>query len=397
MKHHRLNKVTKIRLIIVLLFLCNIFSVFFYPRLLEKISGSENRATPTPPSKKARVKPSPQSKYANFQHKTHLNLKLACDSCHKVPTANWDKVRSKEMAFPDVTDYPQHQSCINCHRPQFFSGKSPAICSNCHTNPSPKDSSRHPFANPREIFDTSPKGKTAESDFQVYFPHDKHIDIVSQNENQLSPMFVNVSMKRAEESCSVCHQTYKPQDKSDDEFFTTPPKDLGEGFWLKKGTFKTAPIGHTNCFTCHSVDTGIIPAPTNCGTCHKPKQAETKSDFDFKLAEKIGVTDKLMLDNWKWRDASGKFRHEFSSHAEMSCSTCHNVATMNTADSKSKKVAVLSCSPCHITATSDDGGILNFEIDSRKKDGKFDCVKCHISLGKEAVPSSHTKAIESLK
>jgi hypothetical protein len=66
---------------------------------------------------------------------------------------------------------------------------------------------------------------------------------------------------------------------------------------------------------------------------------------------------------------------------------------MNTTDFKTKKVAILSCSPCHITATSDDGGILNFEIDSRKTNAKFQCVKCHLSFGGAAIPESHIKAI----
>jgi hypothetical protein len=51
---------------------------------------------------------------------------------------------------------------------------------------------------------------------------------------------------------------------------TTPPTDLPEGaFWLKKGTFKTVPRDHALCFTCHSVDGGIEPMPSNCAACHK--------------------------------------------------------------------------------------------------------------------------------
>jgi hypothetical protein len=51
---------------------------------------------------------------------------------------------------------------------------------------------------------------------------------------------------------------------------------------------------------------------------------------------------------------------------------------------------------CHITETSDDGGILNFEIDSRKKDTSFQCAKCHIAFGRMPVPESHIKAIAAL-
>src|SRR5205085_11436129 len=107
---------------------------------------------------------------------------------------------------------------------QFFNGTPPVICSICHTNPSPHNSTRHPFPNPGEIFDLSPKGRQAVSDFAISFPHDKHIDIVSQNRNRNSEIvnaaFANENRRRGEESCSVCHQTYKAQDKSDDEFVT---------------------------------------------------------------------------------------------------------------------------------------------------------------------------------
>lgn len=405
MNKRQLNIFRYVRVITVAVFLCLICGGYFYSRLVDKTYGFENGVQPTPtPRSKNKAVPLPKtSKYANFQHNTHTKLKLACNSCHKLPTENWKKVRSKETAFPDVTDYPKHESCLKCHQQQFFSGKPPAICANCHTNPSPNNSSRHPFANPREVFDASPKGKNASSVFEISFPHDKHIEIVSRNENRFEPKqngvkFIKAGMRLAgEESCAVCHQTANPQDKSDVEFLTTPPKDLGDAFWLKKGTFKTGPPNHSTCFTCHSAETGILPAQTDCASCHQLKQTSAEADFDAKLAEKIGITDKETLLDWKRRDSSGTFRHEFSSHADMDCASCHNVAAMKTADAKTKKVQILSCSPCHITATSDDGGILNYEIDSKKKDAKFECVKCHLSFGKMQVPESHTKAIESLK
>jgi hypothetical protein len=402
--------VKRIRLLLVLLFIAAAVGGVLYPRVLTRTYGSESIPQPTPkpkkkPSKPVTVTTPTPSKYSKFNHTTHTALKLACDSCHKFPTANWDKVRTGDAAFQDVTDYPKHESCINCHRPQFFSGKTPAICANCHTNPSPRDSSRHPFANPRELFDASPKGKTAESAFEVSFPHDKHIEIVSFNNEPVNRsrdvFFARASFRRAaEESCSVCHQTYKPAGDSSDEYVTPAPKDLGDNFWLKKGTFKTGPANHSTCFTCHSADTGMIPAPTDCATCHKLKQPQGATDFSAKLAEKIGLADKEMLLDWRRRDSSATFRHEWFSHAELSCASCHNAAAMNTTDPKTKKVPVISCggagSGCHITATSDDGGILNFEIDSRKKDDKFQCVKCHISYGSLPVPVSHTNAISEV-
>jgi hypothetical protein len=81
---------------------------------------------------------------------------------------------------------------------------------------------------------------------------------------------------------------------------------------------------------------------------------------------------------------------------------CHNAASsaFNTVDAKTLKVPVKSCGGadgCHITQTLDDGGPLNYEIDSRKKDPNFVCTKCHITFGKEPVPENHARAIPTPK
>ena len=345
-------------------------------------------------------KPTPKkAKYSEFEHSSKAH-RIECGTCHKFPSANWNKLRTGPEAFPDQTDYPKHDSCVKCHTQQFFKGARPAICSICHTNPSPRDSSRHPFPNPREIFDQSPKGKTTESDFVVSFPHDKHIEIVSMH-RPIAGAFVNASFfggdsrRLAEESCSVCHQTMKPQDKSDDEFLTKPPATIGDAFWLKKGTFKTAPIGHTNCFTCHSADSGILPAPQTCAACHQLKPPQPAADFEAKLASTMVIGDKVMTDTWRRRESAGAYRHEFFAHAELSCSTCHNVLTIKTSDPPTKKINISSCATCHATPTSDEGGALNYEMDKRKEDAAFQCVKCHIAFGKRAVPDSHIRAIAS--
>lgn len=335
--------------------------------------------------------------YSTFEHNSKAHH-LECSSCHKFPSDNWKKVRSEKDAFPDATEYPKHESCLNCHRQQFFRGATPTICTICHVKAfPPRDSTRLPFPNPREVFDTSPRAKSHVSDFAVDFPHDKHIEIVSIKRS-LGPTFSNAVYVRptrpvGEESCSVCHKTSKPQGESDDEYVTKPPAKLGDDFWLKKGTFKTMPIGHTTCFTCHSADTGILPAPNTCSACHKLKTPSLPADFDAKLAASMGVDDKLTLDTWRRRESAGKFRHEWFSHAELSCSTCHNVATIKTNDPATRRVSVSACATCHATATSDDGGALNYEVDSRKANAAFQCMKCHVTFGKLAIPGSHLDAL----
>ncbi len=392
MRNRSANTNTKVRAVIAIIFFCAAASLFSFSSALDETVFSQTRKRAAP-----RATPRPR-KYSSFPHDAKAH-RLECASCHKFPSPNWNKVRTGDAAFPDITDYPKHESCLGCHKQQFFRGGPPVICSICHTNPGPRDSSRHPFPNPREIFDLSKKGKTAESDFAVLFPHDKHIEIVAAHGGSRSPFRqVSFNAKRAaEESCAVCHTTLQPQGDSSEEYITKPPADLGDGFWLKKGTFKTKPIGHTTCFTCHSVDSGLTPLPTDCGTCHKLRQPLPPADFDPAIAAKIGISDRVTLDSWRRRDSSGKFQHGFMAHIELSCDTCHNVVTMNTTDAATKRVKITSCAMCHVTATADDGGALNYEADKRKANPAFQCTKCHLVFGKLPMPASHTAALDAAK
>jgi hypothetical protein len=353
----------------------------------------------------------PRIDYSSFSHRTLAHQK-SCDACHKFPSQNWKEVRKGDAAFPDVTEYPQHTSCLDCHSQQFFAGAQPIICSVCHTNVSPRNGTRHPFPSMGEIFYASKKGQNFVSDFNINFPHDKHIELVGrlqpENETNRVTSFISASFRQeaqADKSCNVCHQTYQPQGNSDEEYATKPPKDLPENaFWLKKGAFKSHPLTHTACFTCHSQDSGLAPAPSDCNTCHKLSQSETaaeaRGDFDPKLATLMGITDNVTLMLWRKREA-GAFRHEWFSHAELSCASCHNVTTMNTLDEKTKKVPILSCggtgSGCHITSTADEEGILNYVIEQRKANPAFQCTKCHIVFGKQPIPKSHLDALEAIK
>ena len=314
--------------------------------------------------------------YASFSHSTHVNKqKLACDSCHKFPTKNWKEVRKGDAAFPDVAEFPEHAACLNCHRQQFFARERPVpkICTNCHIKGTPSDTSRPAFPSLGEAFLTTAKAVGFVSEFRVLFPHDKHADA----------------------DCADCHQTYQPQGKSDDEFITKPPKNIGDAFWLKKGTFKTRPFTHATCFSCHNQESELAPLPQNCNACHKTAAPEKHTaDFDEKLAGTIGVKDWWTLSAWRNRISAGAFRHE--THIDQKCAQCHNVTALNTTSDETQKVPVKSCGGaegCHVTATLDDGGILNYEIDQRNKSATFVCTKCHIAFGTRPVPASHTSAI----
>ncbi|HEY6802725.1 MAG TPA: cytochrome c3 family protein [Pyrinomonadaceae bacterium] len=367
---------------------------------------SVDSATPQKSSRSRTNKSSTQTPppvSSQFSHHTHsATQKLACDSCHKFPSKNWKEARQTDQAFPDVTEYPDHQSCLSCHRQQFFARQRPAprICNTCHVKATPLDTSRYPFPSLGEPFLSSTKATNFVSDFRVYFPHNKHLDVISRNRTQSAAdfRFIRASFGSSifedsePKSCSTCHVTYQPQGRTD-EFVTTPPVDLGDSFWLKKGTFKTRPITHESCFTCHNQESELAPLPPDCNACHKLAVPSGAADLDPSLTKKIGINDWYTLTAWRSRLSAGAFRHE--AH-DMSCTKCHNAEAMNTVDASSLKVQIKSCGGaegCHATATTDDGGILNYEIDQRKANDKFVCVKCHLAFGAKPVPASHIDLI----
>ncbi|MFL6257157.1 MAG: cytochrome c3 family protein [Pyrinomonadaceae bacterium] len=382
------------------------------PTAAGSLAEAQRRPQPSRARSPARVD------YTNFDHATAQHRKT-CDSCHKFPSPNWKEVRKADAAFPDITEYPEHASCLECHRAQFFARErpQPKICSVCHVNVTPRDTVRPPYPTLAESFDASVKGRTAASDFGVSFPHDKHEGLFSKLETDTNPgaLFVRASFTsstrapqddpaKANAACATCHQTFQPQGDSDEENVTKPPKDLAEGaFWLKKGAFKTAPRDHATCFTCHSTDGGIEPMPNNCAACHKLLQpAERLSlttahgDFDPKLAASMGVTDRATLRRWAGREAA-RFRHEWPPH-DLACTDCHKTAQMNAAEPRARRVAVLSCggagTGCHIEPTPD--GLLNTAVAKKTADPKFVCTSCHVLNGRLPTPASHTDALTAV-
>lgn len=150
-----------------------------------------------------------------FSHLTKEH-RAACSSCHTFPSKNWKQVRKGDEAFPDVTEYPEHQACLGCHRQQFFARERPVprICSNCHVKATPIDTSRYPFPSLGEVFLSTDKGRDFVSDFKVLFPEDKHADA----------------------DCGGCPKT----------------------------------LTHAKCFTCHNQESELAPLPPNCDSCHQP-------------------------------------------------------------------------------------------------------------------------------
>ena len=354
--------------------------------------------------------PAKRINYSEFSHTTHVtNQKLSCSSCHSFPTTNWKEARKGDAAFPDVAEFPEHSACINCHRPQFFARErpAPAICSNCHVNVTPRNTQRFLFPALGDLADSQLKRREFVPEFRVGFPHDKHVDVVGVHRGPADQIrYLNVSWNppapqdAQSKSCPVCHQLYQPQGKSSEEYVTKAPAGLGDKFWLKKGTFQTSPNSHTTCFTCHAPD-GIPPEPKDCQGCHALAQpAQLKVDFDQGLAAEMGITDRVILEQWSTRISAGAFRHEGGIHPDVGCTSCHEITRMNTVQPQTLKVPVRSCGGaegCHITATADEGGALNYENDQKKSSATFVCTKCHITFGKEPVPATHAQTIAATK
>ena len=365
----------------------------------ETRAQTRRRSAPRPQRK-------PRIDYKDFSHTTHVTKeKLACDSCHKFPTKNWKEVRKGDAAYQDVAEFPEHDACLNCHREQFFARETPApaICSNCHVAVTPRNTVRFLFPSLGDVIEPSRPRRDFVSEFDVNFPHETHLDVVGWNKTFNEPRFVSVvwssqQKKPPAANCGVCHQTYQPQGQASEEYITKPPKDLGDAFWLKKGTFQTIPNNHTGCFTCHNAESGISPVSSNCQACHKLASPTVRidSDFDPSMLAIMGIKDRTILNAWRERISAGAYRHEGGAHPDVACADCHPPARMNTVDVRTLRVPVTACGGaegCHATATLDEGGSLNYEIDQKKKNPSFTCSKCHITFGKQGVPASHVSVI----
>ena len=352
----------------------------------------------------------PSVDYTKFTHTTAAHRKDSCDSCHQSPSDNWAQVRDAAAAFPDITDYPEHASCLSCHRQQFFKGPRPAICSVCHTVVSPRSGARFPFANPAAAFARSEKGKARASEFVLNFPHDLHQDVMARapkrddgNVRFVRATFAQEQAKPAKpNSCSVCHETYMSQPAV--ATATPAPSDAKAGAGagvpvLPGGLLKTTPTGHESCFNCHWQEGGEKPVSTDCAGCHKllPKgsarPALAGKDADPQFAARAGFTDPYIVRKILRRD-SVIFAHEEERHREIDCATCHTrIPALSTLDEMTLKVPILSCgagSSCHIGAKPKR--ILNEEVDKKLADSNFQCVKCHFNLGREKPPRSHLDA-----
>lgn len=250
---HRLTRMTRIKTFTVLLFF---FLIGVHPR---------SSAAPD---------------YSKFSHSTQKH-QAACNTCHKIPTKN-------ATTFPDIKDYPDHDSCVSCHRPQFFKGAKPPICSVCHSKTSPRDEARYAFRNPASKWQ-----------FTIEFPHDRHQDVIAM-----------LRFSHAQQNyynCTVCHAS-------------------------RNTTFKAAPTNHSSCFNCHWK--AQQPVANNCNGCHK-------------LATPyVPVTDPTRISIKFMHEGGGK------QHIAECTTCHINITKATTLQGLKPDVPITSCTECHNKAGS---------------------------------------------
>ena len=236
----------------------------------------------------------PRVDYSQFRH-SNPKHQLECQTCHKFPSQNWKAVRKEADAFPDISEFPEHQSCIGCHRKQFFARERPAprICLNCHVKATPNDTARYPFPSLREAFLATPRGATFVAEFRVQFPHDKHSD----------------------QECTDCHQSAESP--------------------------KTKPLAHALCFTCHNQESELPPSPQSCDTCHKIGGESSQRLFAHAQQSPTDYS---------------QFKHDNKNHARLPCLLCHRRENNSAQPALPGKDQHTPCVGCHAPLFANNSG-----------------------------------------
>jgi Class III cytochrome C family len=296
--------------------------------------------------------------YSKFLHATTKH-KQPCNTCHKTPTSNWQKVRG----YPDIADYPDHDACVGCHRSQFFKGARPVICTVCHVKVSPRDDARFPFRKPDGL-----------RQFLIQFPHDKHQDVIARllwhdkvegnvrfaKASFISRISTEDDKAKTYNNCTICHlaSTKTP---------VAPAEGWPDKFVPSAATFKSSPNSHASCFNCHWKSQQ--PIKDNCAGCH---QLAEKGFVAVEAPNRISI----------------KFRHDREQHIA-ECTACHiNITKAASLRGLKPDVPITSCTECH----NKDGlrTDVNNELEALDKNRGFVCVYCHASsVGRKDAPASH--------
>jgi hypothetical protein len=317
-----------------------------------------------------------------FSHNTkaHKTGKYSnCASCHTLPTKNWTQPRvDKQASFPDVTNFPYHNSCFGCHTKDIYS-QGGAFCGGCHTVPSMRARAvlRFPI-------------RSHPTQFTTLFPHNVHQDVIASNRPRTDyavAHFVSASYvpddppKPKFYNCVICHESTTAIPKYEPRKLTTTPEELkalpavvADTFEkpISAEFFKDSPNSHASCFSCHYQFKNLPEGKQGCNGCHEL----TKPFFEKNVIRRYSL----------------KFDHETKDH-KSDCTTCHLRITQvgDTRQMKDADVPIVSCRACH--AKQEEAPfrkVLFTELAERDKNPTFQCTYCHTSeIGRHKIPASH--------
>jgi Class III cytochrome C family len=411
-----LSPQAKRSLIALTIFFAFLSLLFLFPRISSTAIEPQQRRSPQQQNRRRRPPASPSQtgkrgvaaarNYSRFKHADHRQpvAKLDCADCHTIPSpAAPDTIAAATK--PNLDGYPYHDSCVRCHRQQFFKGAAPPICTVCHTRATPRLTAREMHKFPKQGEDKIAR------EFPGYFPHSLHQGVIARVE--MPPAhdanegwsFVRASVRafddtpaRVLDNCATCHLT--------DERAPAAIAVGGTETTFKpeaKGTFKTVPSGHASCFNCHWQSQK--PVKDDCAGCHlsqseytkKKRAASVEAQLPGVLSPNAVQWFKAWPRDWPKR-LSIKFRHETANH-DIGCTTCHiNLTQMETLNIPKADVPIATCAPCHISASPvlrKEGGNLTIfsEMTEEAKDTENKtntCIGCHTTLiGRERPPCSH--------
>lgn len=357
------------RIVIAILFTALLAVWCLFPQTAVNARNDSYQQAPRRKQTKRTVRTNPSSArgnssrdYSKFSHRSDKHKSLTCAACHKAPTGNWQAT----SGFPDVADYPAHDACTRCHRPQFFKGALPVICSICHTKVSPRAKERFAFGKPNRP-----------SQFSMMFPHDLHQNVIASNgfEKGLESahamrgaLFATDEKKEKYNNCTICHQTQMET--------LNPEGGFPDNVTPDPGTFKTAPTGHASCFNCHWKNQE--PTHENCETCHARSQTD------------IAILQAPKRKSLKFKHVRPGGKHEDE------CTVCHiNITRKRSLVGLQPDVPITKCGPtCHGKSRDKTKVTIATESSQRKKDKDFVCSFCHTSdVGRNRpIPVSHEAA-----
>lgn len=354
-----------------MLFAAAIAIALAYTHLSEGVEA-QTRRRPAP-AKQTQAPRGSAARYSAFLHSSNTHKGLACDSCHKVPTA-WSAKRD----FPDVADFPDHNACVRCHRSQFFTrqaftGTGPSICTVCHVRAAPREDARFAFGKPNSA-NQAAKPKD-ERQFTIEFPHDKHQNAIASAPGPSRPeavKFIRALFARPDSiqktdynNCSICHVT------------STRMIDAASGdpFAPPAGTFKTLPRTHNSCFDCHWKNQK--PAASDCAGCHQPS-----TSF-------VAIDPKRI---------SAKFSHEGGQGEHVQeCTSCHiNITRASTLRGLTPDVPITMCATCHKdNKKTTYPKMTSIEEEFERFRKTSNCGYCHTAdVGTRKAPASHYAAVQ---